>query len=57
MTAHSCGSRLAVERAGAALRAGTPVLVVNGTDDQAVADVVIAAAHATPHWTAWLVRF
>jgi 3,4-dihydroxy 2-butanone 4-phosphate synthase/GTP cyclohydrolase II len=22
-----------------------------------VADVVLAAAHATPHWTAWLVRF
>ncbi|OBB27248.1 hypothetical protein A5792_25965 [Mycolicibacterium peregrinum] len=57
MTAHSCVSRLAIERAGAALRAGTPVLVVNGTEDQVVADVVIAAAHATPHWTAWLVRF
>jgi len=57
MRAHSCMSRLAIERAVAALRAGTPVLVVNGTDDQVVADVVIAAAHATPKWTAWLVRF
>ncbi|WP_454787856.1 3,4-dihydroxy-2-butanone-4-phosphate synthase [Mycolicibacterium lutetiense] len=57
MTVHTCVSRLAIERAVAALRAGTPVLVVNGTDDQVVADVVIAAAHATPQWTAWLVRF
>lgn len=57
MTARSCSSRPAIERAVTALRAGTPVLVVSGTDEQVVADVVIAAAHATPHWTAWLVRF
>ena len=57
MTAHSCSSRSAIERAVAALCAGTPVLMVNGTDDEVVADVVIAAAHATPKWTAWLVRF
>lgn len=57
MTARSCESRLAIERAVTALRTGSPVVVVNGTDDQVVADVVIAAAHATPHWTAWLVRF
>lgn len=57
MTAHSCVSRLAIDRAVAALRAGTPVVIASGADDQVVADVVIAAAHATPQWTAWLVRF
>lgn len=57
MRAYGCASRLTIDRAVAALRAGTPVLVVNGAGDRVVAEVVIAAAHATPHWTAWLVRF
>ncbi|MCV7287707.1 3,4-dihydroxy-2-butanone-4-phosphate synthase [Mycolicibacterium wolinskyi] len=57
MTARSCAAQRSIDRAVDALHGGTPVLVLSGTDDRVVADVLIAAAHATPHWTAWLVRF
>lgn len=57
MTAHSCAARRSIDRAVDALHGGTPILVLSGTEDRVVADVLIAAAHATPHWTAWLVRF
>ncbi len=57
MMAQGCASRPVIERAAEALRAGTPILIVHGTDELSAADVVISAAHATPHWTAWLVRF
>lgn len=56
MMDQGCAARKAVERATGALASGNPVLVVSGTGDQVVADALIAAVHATPHWTAWLVR-
>lgn len=36
---------------------GRPVLVAIGTGARLTAEVVIAGDRATPHWTAWLVRF
>lgn len=45
-----------VEQALDALRAGRPVLVVDSPDRENEADVVLAAATATPEWVAWTIR-
>src|SRR5690606_20232956 len=46
----------AVGRAVAALAAGLPVLVVDDENRENEGDVVLAAATATPEWTAWMIR-
>ena len=48
--------RGSVRAALAALRAGRPVLVVDGADRESEGNVVLAAEHATPEWVAWTVR-
>ncbi|AQT79357.1 hypothetical protein B1R94_08895 [Mycolicibacterium litorale] len=57
MTGQFCARRRAIERAASAMFDGRPVLVANGTGTRLTAEVVIAGERATPHWTAWLVRF
>ena len=39
-----------------ALRAGRPVLVTDAANRENEADVVLAAARATPEWVAWTIR-
>src|SRR5690606_17469789 len=46
----------AVGRAAAALADGLPVLVVDDESRENEGDVVLAAATATPEWTAWMIR-
>ncbi|WP_051027740.1 3,4-dihydroxy-2-butanone-4-phosphate synthase [Nocardia higoensis] len=46
----------AVGRAVAALADGLPVLVVDDESRENEGDVVLAAATATPEWTAWMIR-
>ena len=45
-----------IEDALDALREGRPVLVVDSPDRENEADVVLAAATATPEWVAWTIR-
>jgi len=40
-----------------ALRRGRPVIVVDDADRENEGDVVLAAAHATPAWIGWTVRY
>ncbi|MCC2308446.1 GTP cyclohydrolase II [Cellulomonas chengniuliangii] len=45
-----------IEQALDALRAGRPVLVADSPDRENEADVILAAASATPEWVAWTIR-
>lgn len=45
-----------IEEALAALRAGRPVLVADSPERENEADVVLAAASATPEWVGWTIR-
>ncbi|WP_066588777.1 GTP cyclohydrolase II [Cellulomonas timonensis] len=45
-----------IEEALDALRAGRPVLVADSPDRENEADVILAAASATPEWVAWTIR-
>jgi 3,4-dihydroxy 2-butanone 4-phosphate synthase / GTP cyclohydrolase II len=45
-----------VEQALEALRRGLPVIVVDDVDRENEGDVIMAAQHATPEWTAWTIR-
>lgn len=57
MTGQFCARRASVERAANAMLDGRPVVVTVGTGAGLTAELVIAGDRATPHWTAWLVRF
>lgn len=45
-----------ISQAFDALRAGRPVLVTDAANRENEADVVLAAARATPEWVAWTIR-
>lgn len=56
MTTDVCAAKQSIDTAARALAHGRPVLIAAGSAEQQVADVLIAAVHATPHWTAWLIK-
>ncbi|MGB3482139.1 MAG: 3,4-dihydroxy-2-butanone-4-phosphate synthase [Mycobacterium sp.] len=57
MTANHCAAQRSIDVATQALTRGGPVLIAHGDQDQRVADVMIAAAQATPKSTAWLIKY